>query len=215
MPNFYRHEKLEGRITRNDRDRPPMPRETEKLWPAMQRYLTKRDLDWQLAKQNGWYPSNAVDGYDRIVIPCSNSTGLPYYQARAIDNWTTIRYNSPAATRMDSVVLVWPRHRDAIRGTLVVEGPTDALAGAMCGYLGVGLMGNEPPTNVIEYIVRMVTGVGGCVLVLPDADHFEMGPYVAGSLAAYGLSARILIPAAKDLASMPRLVREKLLNGKG
>ena len=202
MSQHYWHEK-EHKFT-PEKDRPPMPREDEYLLPEMKRYLQSRKLSFKLARENGWYPTSKVDGHDRIVIPCTNSLGIPYWQARAIDSWTHVRYQSPRATRQDSIVLVWPflEDRDQWKGSIITEGPADALAAAMLGRLGIGLMGNEPPEEVIEFIVNTIKHTYEPALVIPDRDHIEMGAYLTGSLSSRGVISHMRIPYAKDLAGM-------------
>ena len=195
--------------------RPEMPQENESLRHKMARYLEKRELNYALADENGWYPSRDVDGYDRIVIPCSNSLGITYYQARAMDNWVNIRYNSPLATREDSIVVVWPylygRTHLQTKGTVICEGPMDALAAGDLRYVGIGLMGNTPPTSVIAHITRLTKGFFEPVIVVPDLDHVEMGVFMVGSLAGAGVAAKILLPKAKDLCDMALKERKMLL----
>ena len=211
ISNEYKHEHDEARITRDDRDRPNMPKEDAHLRQEMKSYLCMRKLSYALAVLNLWYPSAQIDGYDRIVIPCSNSFGLPYYQARAIDQWAFVRYNSPPATRLDSVVLVWPDETQSRHQACIVEGPADALAAAGCGFLGIGVMGNMPPSTVIAFITGVVKDMNGPVLVLPDADHVELGSYIMGSLAVQGVETRIVFPQEHDLAGMKPLDRWRLL----
>ena len=211
MSNYYTHDRLEEKIKRDLHDRPTMPKPSVYVNHEMRRYLLRRKLSYSLARENGWYGSRAVDGYDRIVIPCSNSFGVPYYQARAIDDWASIRYNSPKATREDSVVLVWPRKTQQPHGTVLVEGPTDALAAAMLGFLGIGLMGNEPPEAVINFIVRIVKDSYEPVFVIPDRDHVEMGAFMTGTLSTHEIKASMRIPKSKDLAGMKLWERELLV----
>lgn len=197
---------------RDEAERPPMPEEETRLLPEMKRYLLSRKLSYKVAKDSGWYATSKVDGYDRIVIPCTNSAGIPYYQARAIDDWTHVRYNSPPARRNDSVVLVWPKLNTLIRGTVIVEGPMDSLAAATLGYLGVGLMGNQPPEGAVEYIVSLIKGAYEPVIILPDLDHPEMGSWMLASLAIHGITTRVRLPPRKDLAALQIWEREKLLS---
>ena len=211
MSNFYKHENDEVRLDRYERNRPPMPTPSPSAEVEMKRYLLGRKLSYNLAHENSWYASRAIDGYDRIVIPCSNSLGIPYYQARAIDKWTFVRYNSPPASRKDSIALVWPRRTVQKRGTVIVEGPLDALAAAMLGYVGVGLMGNEPPEEVVNYIVQLVKATYEPVLIIPDLDHAEMGAFMTGSLSAHGIEVSMRLPGKKDLAGMSIEERERLV----
>ena len=206
---IYQHEWKEPK--HYDGPRPKMPNENESLRPKMSRYLERRELSYALANNNFWYPSRSVDGYDRIVIPCSNSLGITYYQARAMDHWVTVRYNSPLATREDSIVILWPDGNTKAKGTVICEGPMDALAACGLNYVGIGLMGNQPSEIVVAHIVRLVIGFFEPVIVVPDLDHVEMGVYIVGSLAGYGIAAKILLPKAKDLCEMTFQERKVLL----
>jgi len=209
MSNVYIHERKEP--TSYDGPRPEMPRENPSLRHKMARYLEKRELSYALADANGWYPSRDVDGYDRIVIPCSNSLGITYYQARAMDRWVNIRYNSPLATREDSIVIIWPELHSDRKGTVICEGPMDALAAGNLGFIGIGIMGNTPPESVIDHIVRLVKGFFEPVIVVPDLDHLEMGAFIVGSLAGAKIKARIVLPKKKDLCEMTFQERKMLL----
>lgn len=211
MSRPYWHEKNEKYLPAEEEDRPPMPKEEPHLIPEMKLYLNSRKLSYVVARDNGWYPSSQVDGYDRIIIPCSNSVGRPYWQARAIDDWVNIRYQSPRATRLDSIVMVWPKLNVKAKGAVVCEGPADSLAAAMCGYLGIGIMGNEPPDYVLGFIVSKVKGAYEPVCVVPDLDHIEMGAWMTGSLSAHGIKVEMRIPPKKDLAGLNVWQREKLL----
>src|SRR5690242_14335090 len=86
----------------------------------MYTYLAERDLDYDLAVSNGWYPT--VSRGPRIVIPCVNSLRFNYWQARAMLDHP-IRYDSPAIPRKDSIVLLWPRKRKASGTIIITEGP--------------------------------------------------------------------------------------------
>jgi len=206
---IYQHERKEP--TYYDGPRPEMPKENESLRSKMSRYLEGRELSYALAFNNGWYPSRDVDGYDRIVIPCSNSLGITYYQARAMDRWVSIRYNSPLATREDSIVIVWPELLSGSKGTVICEGPMCALAACGCGYIGIGLMGNQPPDTVVDHIVRLIKGYFEPVIVVPDLDHIEMGVYMVGCLSGDNIKSRIVLPTKKDLCEMPWHERKVLL----
>jgi len=209
---IYQHEWKEPK--HYDGPRPKMPNENESLRPKMSRYLERRELSYALANNNFWYPSRSVDGYDRIVIPCSNSLGITYYQARAMDHWVTVRYNSPLATREDSIVILWPDGNTKAKGTVICEGPMCALAACGCGYIGIGLMGNQPSDTVVDHIVRLIRGYFEPVLIVPDLDHIEMGAFLVGSFASNSLSSSILLPKKKDLADMTMQARRELFDSK-
>lgn len=210
MSNWYRHERDEVRLDRYEQPRPNMPMPSNH-WTGMREYLLGRNLSFPTAKKNGWYPSDQIDGFNRIVIPCSNTDNVPYYQARAIDEWAMPRYHSPKATRKDSVVIVFPNSEIERVGSVVVEGPMDALAAAPYGFVAFGLMGNSPPDNVIELIVRHIKGCYEPTLIIPDLDHLEMGSYMAGTLGTHGIPTRVVLPQKKDLCEMKLSARKELL----
>jgi hypothetical protein len=87
----------------------------------------------------------------------------------------------------------------------------DALAAAMEGYLGIGLMGNQPTTEVITHLSKFASTFPP-VLIVPDADALEMGPDVLCALSQMNISGMILAPARKDLAAMSRKERRSFLH---
>ena len=208
---IYQHERKEPK--HYDGPRPEMPKENESLRSKMSRYLEGRELSYALANNNFWYPSRDVDGYDRIVIPCSNSLGITYYQARAMDSWVSRRYDSPLATREDSIAVLWPDGTRIAKGTVICEGPMDALAACGLNYVGIGLMGNQPPDTVVRHIVRLIKRYFEPVIIVPDLDHIEMGAYMVGCLAGVGIVTKIILPTQKDLCKMPFQERKVLLCG--
>lgn len=86
----------------------------------------------------------------------------------------------------------------------------DALAAVPLGFVGVGLMGNQPPDKVISHVIDRVRTFQ-LVIIIPDQDHVEMGAYLLGHLAAHGIKARVLLPQAKDFADMSIRERRRLL----
>jgi len=180
-------------------------------------------LDPDLASFNGWYPSSeAMDSHPRIVIPCTNSFGVSYWQARLIDhavadleklNLQDIppkRYQSTPAARVASIVVTWP-YEEAKRVTLV-EGPMDALAASEVGSVGIGLMGNSPPPECLEYATRILRSYGEW-WVVPDNDDRKLGCEIVAALGMLGVrSSLIMLPSRyKDLAAVPRDLRRGLL----
>ncbi len=188
--------------------RPSMPTCRPELWEDFSEYLEARDLDPELARYNGWFPVK-YKGCKRILIPCTNLGGVPYFQARAMTDDVELRYASPLAPRDDSIVLVWPEGK--VRGCVVLEGPMDALAAAGEGYLGIALMGNTPNDVVIEHLSGYVRKFQP-VYVVPDADALEMGPAVLCALVQHSLSGTILTPPKKDLAAMSPKARKEFLH---
>lgn len=211
--NFYDHDHVEK--LRPKGPRPGFPDEDEGLAAMMNLYLQDRSLSLDIARVNGWYPTMDLDIHPRIVIPCSNSANIPYYQARSMNNGLP-RYKSLAATREDSITVVWPRTNVlgeylTPRGSVVVEGPMDALAAAGWRYVGIALMGNDPPEEVFDYLLTVVRPLGR-VIVIPDTDHLEMGANVVTALSLRGITETTMtIPVAKDFAEMRLVERGRLL----
>jgi len=214
---FYRHEFNEHR-----RSRPrnvPMPSLNERLWPEFDQYLTGRRLDPDLAKFNEWYPSSdAGDGAPRVVIPCSNSLGRVYWQARLMPHpWSPDmeykRYQSAHTDRAESVVITWPdpQFTPVAHGVALFEGPMDALAASSVGWVGVALMGDKPPAECIEYVVRIFQTYA-VWRVVPDADLPKLGAQVTRALGMLGKKSRLVdVRPHKDLAAVPGIERNGLL----
>ena len=203
---IYEHEKREKK-TRYTGPRPGFPEHDESLDRAMQKYLHGRGLSYPLAVSNGWYPA-VYKGCDRMIIPCSNTLRVPYFQGRDITGTHKLRYDSPASPRDDSIVLMWPDGR--VRGMVVVEGPTDALAAAQHGFLGVGLMGNSP-TAEVKTAVASHARTFSPVLVVPDRDRLEMGSEMVCFLRQCGIRVSMRILVDKDLAAMSAARRDMFL----
>ena len=218
MSTFYGHEFREHR-----KQRPrnvPMPSLNDKLWPEFEQYLTTRGLDTDLARFNEWYPSSdAGDGAPRIVIPCSNSLGRVYWQARLMPHpWSPDleykRYQSAHTDRAESVVITWPRenYTPIPLGVVLVEGPFDALAASTVGWTGVALMGDKPPPECIEYVARIFR-TSEVWRVIPDRDCPRLGAQVVRALAMLGKKARLIdVRPYKDMAAIPEGVRYGFLN---
>ena len=187
--------------------RPGFPKPYPELRMKMLHYLEGRELDFALAEKNEWYPSHYKKA-DRVVIPCSNTQGVPYFQARDMDGKSELRYASPPASRDDSLALVWPRVR--VKGTVVVEGPMDALAAAAFGWLGVGIMGNQPSESVLTHLAQVCRAFQP-VYVIPDMDALFLGPAVFCPLVQRGISGAIRMPQSKDLCEMTLEERKKFL----
>lgn len=189
----------------------PMPEENKELHGQMLSYLEERRLSYQTALYNRWYPAT-INGTARIVIPCSNSIGVPYYQARAMSKDVTLRYKSPFSDRVDSIVVVWPVlqwHK-----AVIVEGPADALAAATAGAMGVGVMGNKPSLEVIKFVAGTLKHIKPKeILIVPDLDTPQMGADIAGWLAKHGVASQMRLPTKKDLAEMSIKERENLIYG--
>ena len=170
----------------------------------MQHYLESRCLSFNLAVENGWYPSTvAGDIWGRIVIPATSKIpGNYYWQARAIQKGIEPRYQSPCASRGDAIVVVWPGQRVTRRQVgCVVEGPMDALAAAGVGCVGIALMGVMPPEAALALTATFLRRVEtllesknpqaafDAAFDLLDTINVQMEVVVeAATLVQYGLS---------------------------
>jgi len=205
--------------------RPNPPPLEPHLWEAMETYIKERGLDFRLARSNQWYPTfDPVDKVGRIVIPCANSEGVSYWQARVIEPYCNLckdsppvdkcgvkRYTSPMASREDSIVVCWPVSKPYGSPIgVVVEGPFDSLGACECGAVGIGIMGNSPPSKVMLKVAYLLRGLS--VVVVPDADAPQFGAMVVACLASQGVRVRMLNPVKKDLAAMPLEERCALLS---
>lgn len=207
----YQHEYQERREPRAPSRPVVMPRLETNLERRMEEYLVSRGLVYGLAVENGWYPCVDRDGIPRIVIPTSSITNSwPYYQARSMgDGEGTKRYVSPAAPRGDALAVVFPSKSP--KGSVIVEGPMDALAAAGVGYVGIGLMGNTPNSLVLDHIEQIVKVYGECH-VIPDRDAFTQGASVTADLWTRGVRCTLKsITGAKDLAELSPARREALI----
>ncbi len=215
---IYEHEHKEHRKQRPKNV--PMPFMNEKLWPDFDQYLAGRGLDPDLARFNEWYPStDAGDPIPRVVIPCSNSLGRVYWQARAMDGMLTPfhlpvkRYQSAHTDRSESVVITWPFSEffPVAYGVAVLEGPLDALAASSAGWVGVALMGDKPPAECIEYVVRIFSPYS-VWRVVPDKDMPKLGAQVVRALGMLGKKAKLVDTRPyKDLAAAPAEERQGYL----
>lgn len=184
------------------------------LMGRMAQYLETRKLSFGLAKDNGWYPAwvGYEEQYPRIVIPASSIlNSWPYYQARLmVEAGPHVkRYVSPPAPRGDALAVVFPS--EGILGSIIVEGPMDALAAAGMGYVGIGLMGNTPNEAVLSHIEAVVKVYGDCY-VIPDRDAFKEGAEITAKLWTRGVRCTLKsISGGKDLAELSPKQREVLI----
>jgi len=210
---MYDHEQRERREPR-EIQHVVMPPKDIRQSALMYSYLSERDLDYELAISNGWYPTVARG--PRVVIPCINSAKFNYWQARAMLDHP-LRYDSPPIPRKDSIVFLWPREADTLAwheknhstgGSVVItEGPMDALAAAEF-MPAIALMGGAPSQEVISFIEKKTCELGLYQWVLvPDNDNTAL----VDSFLQHDAGLKVVIPAGKDLAGMPAWERRKLL----
>jgi len=190
-----------------------MPQYEKSLHEVMYRYLQSRGLSERIALDNGWYPTMDYQMCARVVIPASSITNSwPYYQARLIveAHPSVKRYVSPAAPRGDALAVVFPSKPP--KGSIIVEGPMDALAAAGMGYVGVGLMGNTPNSAVLDHIAQIVKVYGQCY-VIPDRDAFIEGAGITADLWMRGVKCTLKsLTGGKDLAELSPSRRERILS---
>lgn len=208
---YYEHERKESLAAP---DRPVIsPDLDSSLWLTMRHYLEARKLSFKLAKDNGWYPALDYAGNARVVIPASSMVNSwNYFQARLIvtAHPSVKRYVSPAAPRGDALAVVFPSKSP--KGSIIVEGPMDALAAAGMGYVGVALMGNKPGEAVLDHIEEIVKVYGDCY-VIPDRDAFQEGASITADLWARGVRCTLKsIQGAKDLAELSPERRKILIS---
>lgn len=209
----YQHEYQERREPRAPSRPVVMPPYEPKLDRHMEEYLVSRGLSSRIAEENGWYPTIDYAMCARVVIPSSSLVNSwPYYQARLIveAHPNVKRYVSPAVPRGDALAVVFPSK--CVLGSIVVEGPMDALAAAGMGYVGVALMGNKPSEAVLDHIEEIVKVYGDCY-VIPDRDAFQEGAEITAKLWARGVRCTLKsIQGAKDLAELSPERRKILIN---
>lgn len=194
------------------------PHEDRQLSSAIRQYLSKRNLDADIARRFGWYPARYRG--PRIIIPCIRTDFKNFWQARwmdgAMDNLnlnpgvvTYKRWESPYGTRGDALCFLNMRKTELL---VLVEGPMDALAAAMCGVSAVATLGVGVPGPVLAHVATLAQGHDK-VLIVPDRD--EMGAWIRiqSELGRMGVPTEIREPAVKDLADMAQDKREELLRG--
>ncbi len=189
-----------------------LPQMNKSLYPLMIEYLRGRDLSYVIASENGWYPTIDRYRWPRVVIPASSlKNSWPYYQARLIVDAPedVKRYMSPSAPRGDALAIVFPNK--CTMGSIIVEGPMDALAAAGMGYVGIGLMGNTPNQAVLDHIEEIVKTYGTC-FVIPDRDAFQEGVEITAELWTRGIKCTLKrISGGKDLAKLSPKQRADLI----
>ena len=181
-------------------------------WDAFHRYLQERGLSSSVAMVNGWYPSlEAGDREKRIVMPATNSSGIAYWQARAIEKEAEPRYQSPPVPRGDSVIQMWPENKEHCPLTIICEGPMDALAAAGHGVRSIALMGNTPTEETLDSVCVMLDETD-IVTYFTDRDSLTQSMELVKRLMKRGVVCTISDPTPyKDLAAMPLKVRAGII----
>lgn len=178
-------------------------------------YLEDRKLDADLAKANGWFPSTtAGDAFLRIVIPAiTHKQSHVYWQARDVTGKAYLRYQSPKGPRHEALVRVLPEDANKSLGNIVVEGPMDALAAAMCGYVGYALMGMKPSQATIMHLALLIEDTPTSkTLVCLDRGEMANAIKVVMFLSSQGYESAVAELPEKDLAQCKPLARRKFLD---
>lgn len=198
------------------------PESSSLLWGKFDKYLTGRGLHAETARRNMWFPSKNVDGWGRVVVPCTSSQpGNLYWQARLLDppvgpdkpeNIATIgrgmprRWESPYdVSRGDAICVVWPSlgEENWNRKAALVEGPMDALACAEFGYLGVALLSAVPSEECLVLTSKILHGI--MTLAIMDTGAEDPMIFNAGWLRERGVPCRLINPYPyKDIAACPQ-----------
>lgn len=199
-------------------------------WAQVQDFIRSRGIDPHLAKLNAWYPSRAAgDNWLRVVIPgTSRDQTNQFWQARLAEAHPTgePRYQSPHASRGDALIVIHPDYSalgyDVSNdhpppGSVLVEGPFDALAAAELGFLGVALMGNTPSAEVLVHAVDWLRAAPPAMLVTDDDATVQGAALGHNLLAKYGLKSLLVLSPYpyKDLAEMPKQERARLFKEGG
>jgi len=139
---------------------------------AMEAYLTGRNLDFGIAKDNGWYPTVHRREPGVVIRSISRSLpGLGFYQVRFFSESFYLRYDSPKGNRLDALGVV--KGRGSSKTLVVCEGPMDALAAAgVPGCDGVCTFGANPSQAQLDHLDH-VTRDYPSVIICPDKDAPE------------------------------------------
>jgi len=186
----------------------------------MKEYLSERNLSFELAEANGWYPSrHAGDCFLRIVIPARvMKYKQVYWQARAVSLNAFVRYRSPKGPREGALIYVSaepPCEHDPepTKRVVVVEGPMDALAAAACGYDAIALMGINPGVLALDHLKRLVRKRDTLVLLDSEPEATKAAYDVCMILASTGTNAMCAtLDRKKDLASCSLAYRKEFLD---
>ena len=192
----------------------PYPEKNSQYIPVMKAYLRRRRLSYSTAKDNCWYSTDSIKEKDptpRIVIPCVNPAGRPYWQGRAMMEHE-LRYRSAQGGRFQSIVVVWPSYIIISQKAVVItEGPMDALAAAGMGYFSIATMGALFSEYALDYLFKNVA-LDIPVIVIPDVDCPDFGISMVKLLA--GVERRCVMRVSEegdDLAAASDKERKHLL----
>ena len=130
----------------------PMPLKAVYWYSLQDSYLLSRNLDYNVARYNQWYPTDLKG--PRVVIPCTQG----FWQARAMEE-DEPRYLSSRGSRNGAFCVVWPLITEVIDRvlpppTLIVEGPMDALAAAALGAVGIASLGAGFGGYVVDWVCK-------------------------------------------------------------
>lgn len=238
---MYEHDREEHtRFPQNRTYTVTLPKPELSRLGEMRDYLEGRNLDYHVARYNGWYPSTeAGDQLPRIVMPCSINKWGYYWQARAMiseQNWASashsqylssgikpkplLRYQSPHAPREEALGRLYATTGPAGMANtmkwplLVTEGPTDALAGCMLGVDVVFLMGLTPPTAAKVALAAIARSYTQLIFVA-DADSLDGMLKVMVYYAGLGFQTTVVSPPqdCKDLAEASEEARAAWFKG--
>ncbi len=208
---WYEHEERTERFKRPEPEEAMFPGCAYFLWDMMDRYLTSRDLDPDIARANGWYPTEyAGDSFARILMPAVRTDGHVFWQARALNPVLAKRYQSPYGARGDAVIVVRPLTKP--KAAVMVEGPMDALAVAGAGLLGISVMGNTPPDAVLSHVCSLVKDLDR-LDVIADSDSVQAWSYPVAYFSMAGIKTKLRYPYPyNDVAEMSALKRKVWLH---
>ena len=211
---YYTHEQQEGKknIHPMCTALPPMAVDQEAEFLCNE-YLLKRELDPELAQDNGWFPSReAGDSFLRMVIPAqTHKAGHIYFQARDVTGKAFLRYQSPKGSRHEALIKVMPNSEP--KGIVVLEGPCCSLAAAQAGYIGYALMGMNPSKATLMHLALLIQDTPLLkTLVCLDRGEVANAIKVSTFLASQGYQTALAELPEKDLAQCLPKIRRKFLD---
>lgn len=183
------------------------PEQVDELMYDMAEYLDYRQLSYEIAAQNRWYPT-WYNG-PRIIVPCVRSGTIgQWWQGRLLENLPNTdiykRWDSPHGPRGDALC-----HFNAGSNEYIIcEGPMDALAAAGAGYSAIAILGANPPPNVLVHASILIGHKP--VICVTDRDALKYWIKIQNALGFMGVHSKIVEPPSeyKDLAKMPEEDRE-------